>query len=315
MNWIAANIVLIQGTVTTLLLALSIQFPMRVGVFSLAGVGLYGIGGYGAGIAMTRFGWGTWPAAVLGLVAAGLVGYLLGLIVSRLSGLYLAMATIAFDLIVVVVAGNGGTLTGGHTGLYGAAGKFELWQILVIALIVMVLFTLSERGSLARKIEAVQLDPALASSLGINVSRFRHSSFLVSGLVAGLGGALTVLFRTTTSPEAFGFQLVVLSLTVIIVGGSRSWAGVLVGAIIFTWLPVFLAIVGEWRGVVYGLIVAVTAVYFPGGIWGAVVTLRRWWKQRGRGDLPFALPEDELDDDALSIDPLKNASTSQGRTT
>lgn len=282
MSWFGANVVLVQSTVTTLLLALSIQYPMRVGVFSFAGVGLFGIGGYTAGVAMTRLGLGTWPAIGLGVVLAGCAGLLLGLVVYRLGGLYLAMATIAFDLIVVVLAGNLRDLTGGHTGLYGAVGRIALWQLAVIAVVLIVAFALTEHGGMSRRIEAVHDDPALASSMGIDVGRYRLTSFLVSGLVAGLGGGLIVLLRTTVTPDAFGFHLVVLALTVVVVGGSRSLMGALIGTIIFTWLPVYLAVVGEWRTVVYGVIVTVAAIYLRGGIWGSILQLSKRLQQRRR---------------------------------
>ena len=282
MSWFAANTVLIQGTVTTLLLALSIQFPMRLGVFSFAGSGLFGIGGYTAGIAMTRLGFGTWPAIGLGVVLAGVAGLLLGLVLYRLAGLYLAMATISFDLIVIVLAGNLGDVTGGQTGLYGAVGHITLGQLAIIAVLLIAAFALTERGGLSRRIEAVRDDAALASSMGIDVGRYRLASFLVSGLVAGLGGGLLVLMRTTVTPDAFGFPLVVLALTVVVVGGSRSWVGALIGTVIFTWLPVYLAVVGEWRTVVYGVIVTVAAIYFPGGIWGSALQLRKWVQQHRR---------------------------------
>ena len=131
-TWYAMNVVLIQTTLTTLLLALSIQVPMRFGVFSFAGVGAFGIGGYGSAIAMVSLGWSTWPAVALGAVVAGAVVFLLGLVVQRLTGLYMGMATIAFTLIVSVLAVNGGDLTGGAMGLYGALGEISVLQILVV---------------------------------------------------------------------------------------------------------------------------------------------------------------------------------------
>lgn len=280
MSWIDANMVLIQGSITTLLLALSIQYPLRVGVFSFAGVGCYGIGAYAASVAMARHGWETWPAVLLGAVVAAVAGLLLGLILFRLNGLYLAMATIAFDLIVVVAAGNATAITGGYMGLYGAVGQIALWHLGLIALVVVVAFGLSELGGMSRRIEAVHDDPALAASMGINVARYRLAAFVVSGAVAGLGGALLALIRTAVTPDAFDFRLVVVALTVVVVGGSRSWIGVVIGALIFTWLPDLLAFVGRWRDVVYGAFVTITAIHLPGGVWGGGVALRRRLMQR-----------------------------------
>jgi branched-chain amino acid transport system permease protein len=255
---------------------------MRVGVFSFAGVGLHGIGGYTAGVAMTRLGFGTWPALLMAVAVAASAGLLLGLAVHRLDGTYLAMATIAFDLVVVVVAGNLSGVTGGHIGLYGAFGQIELWHVILIAVAVVALFAVFERGPVSRRIETVHDDPALAASVGINVGLYRLTSFLVSGAVAGLGGALLVLLRTTVTPEVFGFQLVVVALTVVVVGGARSWIGVFIGAVIFTWLPEVIAFAGQWRNVVYGVVVAAAAVYVPGGIWGSVLRARRYLRHSRR---------------------------------
>ena len=100
-DWYFANLVLIQATLTGLLLALSVQVPLRMGVFSFAGVGSYGIGAYAAALlvihqqmpARCR------PSASAVLVTA-VIGLVLGLMIARLAGLYLAMATVAFDLII-----------------------------------------------------------------------------------------------------------------------------------------------------------------------------------------------------------------------
>jgi ABC-type branched-subunit amino acid transport system permease subunit len=293
MSWINANLVLIEGAVTTLLLALSVQYPMRVGVFSFAGIGLHGVGGYTAGVAMTRLDLGTWPAVLMGAAVAALAGLLLGAAVYRLNGTYLAMATIAFDLVVVVAAGNLAGVTGGHTGLFGAFGQIELWHVVLIGIAVVAAFAISEMGRVSRRIETVHDDPALAASMGINVGLYRLTSFVVSGLVAGLGGALLVLIRTTVTPEVFGFQLVVVALTVVVIGGARSWVGVFIGAVIFTWLPTLSAFAGQWRTVVYGFFVAAASIYIPGGIWGSVLRARRYLKQRSRRSLVDGHRSDE----------------------
>lgn len=273
MSWLSSNLVLIQGAATMFLLAVSIQYPMRVGVFSFAGAGLYGVGGYTAGITFTQGHWATWPAVLAGVLVSSVASLLLGLLVQRLNGLYLAMATIAFVLIVGVVAGNAGDLTGGFTGLYGAAGKIALWQLGLIVLVTAAGFAVTETRGLRRKIESVREDHSLAAAMGVSITRYRLLAFLISGLTAGLGGALNVLIRTTISPDLINFQLVVLALTIVVVGGYRSWVGVLIGTVIFTWLPSVLTSIGEWRELIYGLLVMAAAVFFPTGIWGALVAL------------------------------------------
>lgn len=267
-DWYYMNVVLIQTTLTTLLLALSIQVPLRFGVFSFAGIGAFGIGGYGAAMAMVHLEWSTWPSVLIGTLAAGVVVLLLGLVVQRLTGLYMGMATIAFTLIVSVVAVNGGDLTGGAGGLYGALGEITMVHIVVVVVAVIALLAWTEARGLGRRIDTVREDPELANALGIDVQRYRQLSFLLSGLIGGLAGAMTTLLRSTITPAEVNFHLVIVALTAIVVGGARSWLGALIGAVIFVWLPTWLSFVQEWEKVAYGFIVAAAAIYLPNGVLG-----------------------------------------------
>ncbi|MFF5991728.1 branched-chain amino acid ABC transporter permease [Prauserella flavalba] len=266
--WYEANVVLIQSTFISLLLALSIQVPFRAGVFSLAGIGSYGIGAYTAAIVTLQLGWPPFAAIGAGMLLAAVIAYLLALVLARLSGLYLGMATIAYSLILSVVVINGGELTGGAQGLFGAVSDLQTGHVVAVAAAAVVLLALSERGRLGRWIDAVREDPELAVSVGVPVTAIRQLSFVVGGLLGACAGAMNTLLRTTVTPEEVGFHLVVLALTMIIVGGSRSWAGALIGAVVFTWLPTVLAFVGEWQTLVYGVVVAVAAIFVPTGILG-----------------------------------------------
>lgn len=292
-DWYSMNFVLIQTTMTTLLLALSIQVPLRFGVFSFAGVGAFGIGGYGAAIAMIRHEWSTWPAVLVGTAAAGVVVFLLGLVVQRLTGLYMGMATIAFTLIVSVFAVNGGDYTGGASGLFGALGEITMTHIVLVVIAAALFLQWTELRGLGRRIDTVRDDPELAVALGINVAGYRRMSFLVSGLLGGLAGAITTLLRTTITPSEVNFHLVIVALTAIVVGGSRSWIGALIGAVIFVWLPTVLSFVQEWEKVAYGFVVAVAAIYLPNGVLGVAKDLwHRFRTREERARVAAALQEE-----------------------
>lgn len=280
MDWYASNAVVIEATMTTLLLALSIQMPLRMGVFSFAGVGCFGIGGYTAAIAFTQFGISTWPAVLLGTVFAGVACYLLGLLIQKLTGLYLAMATVAFTLIIAVIATNGGTLTGGASGIFGAVGGIENWHVFILLAIVIAGLAFSEMGALGRKVDTVREDPELAAALGINVAKYRQLTFLFSGLIGGLAGAVTTLLRSTITPAEVNFHLIVVALTVIIIGGFGSWIGALIGAIFVTWLPTFVSAVAQWEPLIYGALVTVAAIFLPKGVLGLIKDLLQKWRSR-----------------------------------
>jgi branched-chain amino acid transport system permease protein len=231
------------------------------------------------------------------------------------------MATVAFDLIIGVIATNGGTFTGGSTGLYGILSDFTMPMMFTLTLIVLGLVVLSEHGKIGRRVHAVRDDQQLAASAGINVRRYRLAAFVVSGALGGLAGAMNVMVRSTVGPLDIGFGLIVLALTMIIVGGAMSWKGAVVGAIIFTWLPSLLEFVGKWQTLLYGIIVAVAAVLLPRGIHGVFVDLTRWIQKRRRKPVtppPAELePEPDLEplmtgpkDGAQSAPSVKGASSS-----
>ncbi|GGO20566.1 branched-chain amino acid ABC transporter permease [Microbispora rosea subsp. aerata] len=280
--WYDSNIILIQSTFVGLLTALSLQVPIRFGVFSFAGVGCYGIGAYTTAIIVIRLGWPAPLAMGAGMLLAAVTGYLLALVLSRLGGLYLGMATIAFDLIVTVVVANGGELTGGPSGLFGAISDVGTVHVALTSLVVVVLLALSERGRFGRRVEAVREDPELAAAMGVEVRHYRQLAFVISALLGACAGGFNVLLRTTIAPTDIGFSLVTLALTMIIVGGSRSWAGAFIGAVIFTWLPSVLEFSGQWQKVIYGVIVALAAIWVPGGLLGVITDAYRSWQRSRR---------------------------------
>jgi branched-chain amino acid transport system permease protein len=297
-----SNLVLIQSTLLGLLLALSIQVPLRMGVFSFAGIGCYGIGAYLTAIVTIRYELSPILSILLCAVAAATVSFGLGLLVNKLSGLYLGMATLAFDLVISVVAINGGGLTGGPTGLFGVITDITMSLVFGVVLVVLVLVAITERGRIGRRIDAVRDDPELAAAMGIRVRNYRLAAFIASGLLGGAAGAINTLLRTTVGPTDIGFALVVLALTMIIVGGSRSWLGAAVGAVVFTWLPYFLEVVGQWQHIIYGVIVALAAIWVPGGLLGVTTDGWRVLQRRRRPPLTTvaaaaedeAPPEEEL---------------------
>lgn len=289
-QWFQANELLVQATLVSFLLALSLQVPFRWGVFSFAGLGAYTIAAYTAGILVLRLSLDTWTAILIAAATASLACYLFSFLVSRLGGLYLGMATIAFDLILTVIALNGGKVTGNGT-LFGVLGEIHTWQILAACVIAAAALAFTERGRLGRQVEAASVDPELALAMGIRVVTLRQMSFAISGLVGGLAGGINIIISTTVSPAAVGFHLIITALTMIIVGGARSWLGALIGAVILTWLPELLHVVNQWKLALFGIIVTVLSVWLPDGLLGLFVRLyRRARTMRTGASLEAAAP-------------------------
>jgi branched-chain amino acid transport system permease protein len=124
-----------------------------------------------------------------------------------------------------------------------------------------------------RFVDVLRTDEPLARSLGVDTGRLRVSMAVLSAVLGGLAGAMTPLIFGVLGPEESGFPLVVLGLTVVVIGGSGSWVGPALGAVVVTLLPEALRFVEEWRDVVYGALVVVMVLFAPSGIVGLV---RRW---------------------------------------
>lgn len=276
---------LLQNILVFALLAFSIQVALRAGVFSLAGVGCWAIGGYTVAILTDR---GVAPvlAILAALVLAAAVSWLLALLLVRLRGLYLALATVAFDLLVTVIATNGGDLTGAANGLFGVPLALDTTQVEVIVAVVAVVLTVLELGFFRRAFEVIREDEELAVAFSVDSKRMRRFAFVLSGVIGALSGAVAVLLFGAISPTESGFSLIVLALTMVIVGGFNSWVGALIGAALITWLPVGLQGFSSWWNVIYGGVLIVMAVYVPGGILGVLGAALRHRPDRlrpGRG--------------------------------
>jgi branched-chain amino acid transport system permease protein len=282
MSWFSDNETLIQNALILALLAYSFQVAMSAGVFSLAGVGFYAVGAYMPAILITKHGWPTLTAVVSALLVSAVISLALALILARLRSLYLAMATMAFNLLVQLVAVEWEGQTGGALGLFGVPVVVSSLGLVLIVVAVSLLLWRRERGSSRRTLEALRLDERLAPVVGIDVVRRRHQAFVFSAILGALAGAMNTLIFSTINPTQVGFGLITTALTVIVVGGISSWVGALVGAFIITWLPDWLAFTGDWRPVVVGAITVLMVVWVNDGLVGLLSRGRRWAMARRR---------------------------------
>ncbi|MBO9523463.1 MAG: branched-chain amino acid ABC transporter permease [Nocardioidaceae bacterium] len=222
------------------------------GVFSFGHVGFIAVGAYTT--AAFRIPEGTKEAVFPGLphttlspdaatlaggIGAGIAGLVVAMVVSRLDGLAAALATFAFLSIVFVVASNLKTVTGGQTGLFGVPlsttpGAALPWALFAIA----VAWAFGETRACLR-LRATREDEVAARSLGIGVWRHRVLAFTVSAFLCGIAGGLLAQYLGTFNPQGFYLDLTLLTIAMLVVGGSRSISGAVVGSI-------FLALVREW---------------------------------------------------------------------
>jgi branched-chain amino acid transport system permease protein len=266
-SWFTNNQVLLENILIYGLLAFSVQVALRTGIFSLAGIGFYAIGSYTAAL-LVKDGWPAVFAVLAALALTAIIGYLLAVLLVRLRDLYLAMATFAFDLMVGVIALNWGGLTGGALGVNLIPVSVSLLGLILITIGVVVLLTLMESGTLGRTLVAVREDEQLALSFAVDTRRYRRFAFVISSMLGCLAGAMHALIFNVIQAQDAGFNLIVLALTMVILGGFGSWVGAALGAFLLTWIPIRLTSVGVWWPVYYGGATVLVATFAPGGLIG-----------------------------------------------
>jgi branched-chain amino acid transport system permease protein len=214
-------------------------------------------------------------AAVLGemLLAAGLtagLALLVGLPVLRLRGIYLAIATIALVEIVRVAILNL-PFTGGATGIFGIPQPFQqpfgyvLFSGGFLALCGWLCQRL-EASRLGRSMAAIRDDELASRCMGINTTRVKLSAFVASAVLAGDTGVIAAHYLNTWNARQGSFDVAITTLAFVILGGSRSWLGPVIGGLLLTALPELLRPVGDLRLVLFGLVILLGPVFFPQGL-------------------------------------------------
>ncbi|MEO8675020.1 MAG: ABC transporter permease [Casimicrobiaceae bacterium] len=259
------------------LFAASLQFMMGTGGLASFGHAAYfGLGAYAAAIAVKHG--ASMEAALLIAPLAALAGALVfGWFCVRLSGVYLAMLTLAFAQIVWSIAFQWESVTGGSNGVIGVwpapwlAGRHAYyWFTLVIcgtALAAIAWIAISPFGYALR---AGRDSPLRAEALGIDVRRTQWTAFAAAGAFAGLAGGLFAFSKGSISPETLAIPRSVDALVMVLLGGLNALAGPLIGAAAFTWLSDTLARATQYWHAVLGVTILFIVIAFPMGIGGAV---------------------------------------------
>ena len=241
------------------------------GQVSLGHAGLFGIGAYTAGVMVFKLGaslWFTLPAAIA-LTAA--FGALLALPALRVSGPYLAMVTLAFGTIIQILINEMSFLTEGPLGikvakpeLFGAKlGEREFYWVVVLMLVLALVFVHRVlRSHLGRAFEALRGSPVASDCMGVSVYRYKVYAFVISAGLAGLAGALYAYSEQYISPNTYNFELTVLFLLAVIMGGRKTRSGSMLGAAIVVLLPKLLDDIElfRWVAVVMAVLVLIGAV-------------------------------------------------------
>ncbi|AMJ61807.1 branched-chain amino acid ABC transporter permease [Bosea sp. PAMC 26642] len=235
------------------------------------------IGGYVSAVLTATHGWSPLPAMALGMAAAVLAAGLIGFPALRLKGHYLAMGTLAIGLIAYEITVEWQSVTQGYMGLSGIPpmgfAGYEITsdrgQLVMLALVVAAsAFAASRirRSRFGRALSAVAGSEEAAQALGIDVARYKLMAFLLSAGFAALAGSLFVHVVGFVSPEVFGLHMVIVTFTMLYVGGIGTVAGPLIGALIVSLLPETFRAFKDYQDLAYGAALILLLIYAPRGL-------------------------------------------------
>jgi branched-chain amino acid transport system permease protein len=252
---------------TNALLALSIYLTLSCGLLTVANAAFMGIGAYTAALLTMNTAVPFAAALLTGALAAAGCALLIGPPTLRLSGVYLAMATLAFGEVVRIILLNAENVTGGALGLNGIPQLTD-WSHVLIALTGTLYIALRcARSRIGRASFAISQDETATELMGLNVRAHKLFAFVWGAALAGLAGALNAHFTYFISPNEYGFDRGVEILAMGVLGGTGSPLGALIGGVLITLLPELLRGLGHYRPFINGVILIVIILYSPKGIW------------------------------------------------
>ena len=275
------TIVLAIDILIAVLFATSLYFIMGPGgMHSFGHAAYFGLGAYGAGLLVKHLDWPMEAALLAAPLTAAAGALVFGWFCVRLSGVYLAMLTLAFAQIVWSVAFQWGELTGGSNGIVGLwpatwltdsrayyyltlactlAGVLFLWRVLL--------------APFGYAMRAGRDSPLRADAIGIDVNRTQWKGFVLAGMVCGVAGGLFAFSKGSIAPEAISVGRSIDGLVMVLLGGVQTMAGPVVGAALFTWLQDLIAREFQYWRAVLGLTILVLVLVFPLGVAGSIKRL------------------------------------------
>jgi len=261
------------------------------GLVSLGHMGFAGVGAYAAALLLKKAGWSFVGALCGSAAAAGIVGILVGMPCLRLRSHFFIIVTLAVGVILYTLFNNLDAVTGGAEGLPGIPRPQPLdlgfvvadfrrpqgfyWLALTVFGAIFLLQYLIVRSDFGRSLAAIRQDEAVAAARGVDVFAHKLAIFAISAAIAGVGGALKVVFLRAAAPLSFELLESINLVLIVILGGAGFLFGPLIGAVLFIAIPEVLRIANELRLVVFGAVLVLLALYAPRGLCGLAGTIFR----------------------------------------
>ena len=255
-----------------------------VGYVSIAQAGFMGIGAYFSTLLTVKLGWSVWMTLLLSPLFTAFISVLVGYPSLRVKGHYFAIVTLAYNMVIFTILLTFSSLTGGEAGIsnvprpaefsvFGWSLNFEgrsnapyYWLVLFCATAATALCAAILHSRVGRVLVAIRQNEVLADAIGVNTWRYKLLAFVMSAGLAGLAGSLYAHYIGFLNPEPFGVDQSLNAILAVILGGSGTLTGPLVGAFAVTFLPEYLRIADSYRLVTYGFILVVATIFLPRGL-------------------------------------------------
>ena len=252
-------------------------FVGYAGQISLGHAAFFALGAYGSGIGTGTLGLPAWPVMIVVALAAAGVALAVGLPALKLSGHYLAMATLGFNIVVYTLLVQWDAVTGGPSGFAGipwlSIGPLVFdseirfhYLVWTFTMLVLLLCLNLVRSGVGRGLAALAGDETAAAALGVDVRRAKVKVFVLSGVLASLAGSLFAHCYSFVSPDSFGIFVSVDFMIMVVVGGMGSIWGTLFGTALITLLPEWIEGLDAFKDIVHGLILVVILLFLPQGL-------------------------------------------------
>jgi branched-chain amino acid transport system permease protein len=246
------------------------------GQVSLGQAGFMAIGGYAAAYLAVQYEVSPLLATLAGIALSLVCAMVLALVTVRLRGLYLALATLAFGLLIDSLAIGLGDITGGPSGFVGipsfAVGSFTFDTPLLVAGLIIALVLLlagGMRSSFGRALQAIRTDQMAAAALGVRVTRYKIAAFAISAGLASLSGSLYAFYFHFLSPEMVGTPRSLEMVAMLVIGGEATLVGPIFGVALLTLLPTVFQPLAVYKTFASGALLVLSFLYLPQGIFGA----------------------------------------------
>jgi branched-chain amino acid transport system permease protein len=270
---------------TNVIVVVSFRLITTTGGWSLAHIPLMGAGAYATALMTGTFGWPFWLTLPLAGLAAGLVGLAMSYPLVRTKGFAFFIASFAAGDAMRLCWMRFRVPFGGHRGLtnipapeaipipglrtidFGEAIPYYFLALVVTTLSLVILYRL-DKSRIGDTLKAINSQDSLAKSVGINITQYKILAFAIGSFFAGIAGVLLAHRLWAVEPQQFGFGITLYLLVWVVFGGTRTFAGPIIGVTVLTGLGELLDPLAEWVPMIYGAILISTLLFLPEGLEG-----------------------------------------------